>query len=248
MPKPTAAANAAPMPEPTRRAFLKAGGALGTVAALAVPVAVLPKAEAAEQADAALLAMGRELETLWERERGLAAEGKRLDALTEQTRPAPEPKLLAYQRGGKRLLEEKGGRFWVNYHLYDWLRAYGATWNSPTLQQQSEVAQVLAALERWDTAGRETERAIGETACDEEHDRVTDAISALCDRIVAEPARTPAGLAVKLRALDWCYPDSSHAAAIKEQIDDEDEVTSVRLTASVLADTLRLLGQGGAHV
>lgn len=46
MPKPTAAANATPMPEPTRRAFLKAGGALGTVAALAVPVALLPKAEA----------------------------------------------------------------------------------------------------------------------------------------------------------------------------------------------------------
>ncbi|MCL8382470.1 hypothetical protein [Xanthobacter aminoxidans] len=32
---------------PSRRALLKAGGALGTVAALAVPVAVLPKAQAA---------------------------------------------------------------------------------------------------------------------------------------------------------------------------------------------------------
>lgn len=48
MPKPTAAANAAPMPASSRRAFLKAGAALGTIAALAVPVAVLPKAEAAE--------------------------------------------------------------------------------------------------------------------------------------------------------------------------------------------------------
>lgn len=46
MPKPTAAADAAPMPKSSRRAFLKAGAALGTVAALAVPVAVLPKAEA----------------------------------------------------------------------------------------------------------------------------------------------------------------------------------------------------------
>jgi hypothetical protein len=46
MPKPTAAANAAPMPTSSRRAFLKAGAALGTVAALAVPVVVLPKAEA----------------------------------------------------------------------------------------------------------------------------------------------------------------------------------------------------------
>ncbi|MFG1211049.1 twin-arginine translocation signal domain-containing protein [Xanthobacter flavus] len=48
MPKPIAAANAAPMPASSRRAFLKVGAALGTVAALAVPVAVLPKAEAAE--------------------------------------------------------------------------------------------------------------------------------------------------------------------------------------------------------
>ncbi|MFG1257316.1 hypothetical protein V5F79_08305 [Xanthobacter flavus] len=48
MPKPTAAANAAPMPASSRRVFLKAGAALGSVAALAVPLAVLPKAEAAE--------------------------------------------------------------------------------------------------------------------------------------------------------------------------------------------------------
>ncbi|MFG1179002.1 twin-arginine translocation signal domain-containing protein [Xanthobacter versatilis] len=62
MPKPTTAANAAPMPITTRRAFLKAGGALGTVAALAVPVAVLPKAEAAEHPDAELLRLGAEFE------------------------------------------------------------------------------------------------------------------------------------------------------------------------------------------
>ncbi|ABS68655.1 hypothetical protein Xaut_3426 [Xanthobacter versatilis] len=62
MPKPTAAANAAPMPITTRRTFLKAGGALGTVAALAVPVAVLPKAEAAEHPDAELLRLGAEFE------------------------------------------------------------------------------------------------------------------------------------------------------------------------------------------
>lgn len=48
MPKPPAAANAALLPASSRRAFLKAGAALGTVAALAIPVAVLPKAEAAE--------------------------------------------------------------------------------------------------------------------------------------------------------------------------------------------------------
>ncbi|MDI4657237.1 twin-arginine translocation signal domain-containing protein [Xanthobacter autotrophicus] len=62
MPRPTAAANAALMPEPTRRSLLKASGALGTVAALAVPVAILPKAEAAEHPDAELLRLGAEFE------------------------------------------------------------------------------------------------------------------------------------------------------------------------------------------
>ncbi|MFG1376896.1 hypothetical protein [Xanthobacter autotrophicus] len=72
MPKPTAAANATPMPATTRRAFLKAGDALGTVAALAVPVAILPKAEAAEHPDADLLRLGAEFErndALWKAER-----------------------------------------------------------------------------------------------------------------------------------------------------------------------------------
>lgn len=48
MPKPSRAAGATALPNLHRRALLKAGGALGTVAALAVPVAVLPKAETAE--------------------------------------------------------------------------------------------------------------------------------------------------------------------------------------------------------
>lgn len=48
MPRTDAAANAATMPSSSRRGLLKAGGALGTLAALAIPAAVLPKAEAAE--------------------------------------------------------------------------------------------------------------------------------------------------------------------------------------------------------
>ncbi|MET3355930.1 UNVERIFIED_ORG: hypothetical protein ABID33_003857 [Xanthobacter viscosus] len=46
----------------TRRSLLKASGALGTVAALAVPVAILPKAEAGEHPDAELLRLGAEFE------------------------------------------------------------------------------------------------------------------------------------------------------------------------------------------
>lgn len=248
MPKPTAAANATPMPTSSRRAFLKAGGALGTVAALAVPVAVLPKAEAAEQQDATLLEMGRELETQWALENELSAECGRLSTLAEQMRPAPAPLLLTFERNGEHLLKEKSGQLWVNFRLHDWLRAYDAMWNSPTHQQQPLVAEVLAALGEWQKGGEEAEKLVGSTAADEEFERVVGLTGELCDRIVAEPARTPAGLRVKLRALDWCYPDSSHVAAIKEQADDEEEVTSVRLAASAFRDALAILGVGGAHV
>ncbi|QRG05916.1 hypothetical protein EZH22_23305 [Xanthobacter dioxanivorans] len=55
MTTPNRAADATALPITTRRGLLMATGALGTIAALAVPVAVLPKAEAAE-ADAALCA------------------------------------------------------------------------------------------------------------------------------------------------------------------------------------------------
>jgi hypothetical protein len=61
----------------SRRTALKATGALGTIAALAVPVVVMPKAEAADHADDKLLRLEAE------RERNAAA----LDA--EQARNAP---------------------------------------------------------------------------------------------------------------------------------------------------------------
>ncbi|MDI4667081.1 hypothetical protein K9U40_22555 [Xanthobacter autotrophicus] len=248
MPKPTAAANATAMPTSSRRAFLKAGGALGTIAALAVPVAVLPKVEAAEQQDAELLALGRELETLWARERELAAECSRLSALAEQMQPAPAPLVLAFELNGEHLLEEKSGQLWVNFRLHDWLRAYDAMWNSPTRQQQPLVAEVLAALGEWQKGGEEAERLSGAAAADDAFEDVTDAISALCDRIVAAPAMSPAGLMVKMRALDWCYPDGTAAAVLRKQADDEEEVTSVRLAASAFRDALAILGVGGAHV
>lgn len=46
----------------SRRALLKVTGAFGTLAALAVPAAVLPKAEAAEHPDAELLRLGAEFD------------------------------------------------------------------------------------------------------------------------------------------------------------------------------------------
>lgn len=248
MPKPTAAANATALPDVTRRSLLKAAGALGTVAALAVPVAVLPKAEACEASDAALLEMGRELEALWARESELSAESHRLYALAQQMRPPPAPILITFERNGGHLLEEKAGQLWTNFRLLDWLRAYDAIWNSPTLQQQPLVAEVLAALGEWQKGGEEAERHSGAAAADAEFEKVTDAIGSLCSRIAAAPATSPAGFMVKMRALEWCYPDSTAAEVLRNQMEDEGEHTSVRLMASAIHDALRILGMGGAHV
>lgn len=241
MPKPTAAATAAPMPASSRRAFLKAGAALGTVAALAVPVAVLPKAEAAPAIDADLLAMGRDLETLWARERELVADGKRLGALAEEMRPPPAPILLTFERNGERLLEQKAGRYRANFGLHDWLRAYDAMWNSPTRQQQPLVAEVLAAYEAWRKGGEEAEQLSGAAAADDAFEEVTNNIGALCKRIAAAPATSLAGFMVKMRALEWCYPDSTAAEVLRNQMEDEGEHTSVRLMASALRDALGFL-------
>lgn len=228
-----------------RRGLLKAGTAITT----AVPVAVLPRAETAEQQDTALLDIGRELETLWARERELIARSKHLYDLAERIRPAPAPELLAYQCDGRSLLErQENGRYRIRFRVMDEAADIERCWRILAFREgPCPEADVLAALERWRDGGEEAARLTGAIAADGEADQMMQTLFALCRRIIAEPARTRAGLKIKLRALEWCHPRGSHAAAIKEQSDDEDERPIVRLTASALADALRLLGVGGVH-
>ena len=248
MPKPTAAANAAPLPATTRRAVLKAAGALGTVAALAVPVAILPKAEAGEHADAALLAMGRRLDALWTRENELVAEEKRLVAVAERIRPAPAPELFAYERGGAHLMYEDKGRLWVDFRLRDHLRALDQFWNTPNRVMHPRAASLLAALDAWHAGGEEARRTTGAAAANAEFERVTDEISELCTDIIGTPAKTAAGVMVKMRALEWCYPEQDRTATLRELMEDEEANTSERLVASALLDALAILNVGGANV
>lgn len=64
MPNDTVPANATALPKTSRRSFLKTSGALGAGAALAVPVALMQKAQATEHADAELLAYGPKVRDL----------------------------------------------------------------------------------------------------------------------------------------------------------------------------------------
>lgn len=238
MSRPTAAAGAASSQFPSRRAVLSAG------AALAVSIAVLPEAEAAGRQDAALLKMGLELDALWTRELELAAESKRLHDLAWQIRPAPEPGLLAYEHEGRLLFEpQENGRYWVDFGVQREAMDIERCWRVLGFREgPCPEADILVALERWWIAGDEAESAVGATATREELERVTEIAGDLCGRIIAEPAQTPAGLKVKLRALDWCYSESSHGAAIAELRDDEEGTKSDRLIASALGDAIRMLG------
>jgi hypothetical protein len=247
MPKPTAAANAAPLPATTRRAVLKAAGALGTVAALEVPVAILPKAEAAEHPDAALLAMGRRIEALWARENELVAEEKRLVLIAERIRPAPAPELLAYERGGAHLMYEDKGRLWVDFRLQDHLRTLDRACNTPNTVTRPRTAALLAALDAWHAGGEEARRTTGAEAVNAEFERVTDEISELCRAIIGAAGKTAAGVMVKMRALEWCYPEEVHTDTLRELAEEESSNTSERLIASALLDALAILNAGGAN-
>ncbi len=204
-----------------RRGLLKAGTAVATAA----PVAVLPKAEAAEQQDAALLELGRELETLWAREREFIATSEHLYALAERIRPAPAPELLAYQRDGRSLLErQENGRYRIGFRVMDEAADLERCWRILAFREgPCPEADVLAALERWRDGGEKAARLTGAIAADGDADQIMELLVALCHRIIAEPAHTQAGLKVKLRAMEWCHPRGSQAAAIKDQSDDEDE-------------------------
>lgn len=234
MTKPTVAANAASMPA-SRRSFLKATGAVASLAALAVPASAMPRAEDPQTADADLLAMGRELEALWTRERELSSVSMQLGALAEQMRPDPAPVLAAFEHEGQRFFEKTATGWRENLKVADAVEVLFR-------QGRSEFAEVLDARQAWRAGGAEARRLSGYTASEQEEEAVGNAMSELCDRIIVTPAVSPAGLKVKLRALSWCYPDVSASAALASIAGDAEDYTSSRIVASSLRDALGMLG------
>ncbi|MFS8037718.1 hypothetical protein ACI7BZ_12290 [Xanthobacter sp. AM11] len=233
----------------TRRALLKATGALGTIAALAVPVAVLPKAEAAEMADAELLAMGRELEARWARERELVTAAAKLDEVAHRDRPAPSAALLAYNNEGAPLFQFRAGAYRLNTHVMVRFHDYERAWRITGFRESPcPEADLLADLATWKGEGKLAREACGATAAGREVERAAAACGELAGRIVDMQAKTPAGLAVKLRALTICRADDPEDDWIGEVITSPGYSTDERMAFSVLRDALTILGVGGAHV
>lgn len=168
----------------SRRALLKATGALGTVTAL--PVDGFAKAKGAEVADTELLSLGRRLEALWVREHELAAESERLYELARQAGPPLAPELLAYERDGERLVDQhEDGRSSINGRVLDDIQAADRRWRFINLcegpcPEADLLLLLLLLLQRWRDARRAAEEACGAPEIEEKFERLIDEISALC--------------------------------------------------------------------
>lgn len=232
----------------TRRAVLKATGALGTIAALAVPVAVLPKAEAAEPADADLLAMGRELERAMAHERATSAEESRLAAVAKRIRPAPAPALLSYEHEGTPLMRrlDVGGWILVSAVLA-YVHEVARLWRvTGFCEGECPEAELLDHLKSWHEGGRQAHKITGAAAAAQVWEEATEACHKLCKRIVVTPATTAEGVRVKLMALHHCCGDDVAEEWIADVIADPDNTTDERVVFSVFRDALRILGVGAA--
>ncbi|MFG1377338.1 hypothetical protein [Xanthobacter autotrophicus] len=218
-----------------RRAVLKATGALGTIAAFAVPVAVLPReAQAGPSADAALLAMGREVERLRAEEIALNKEWHRLALVADEMAPPPAALLASTAMGTAPVTECASGGVLVDHRVEAQLRA-------------AHQNQLLAELDAWRADLAEAQRICGYDDVDQALDRLGNALDELQEQIAAMPAVTAAGIMVKLRALEILH-DEGFASLMEEWIRLADMLSLPnRLTASALLDATRLLRIEVAH-
>lgn len=234
----------------SRRAVIKAAGALGTITALAVPVAVLPKAEAAEHPDTELLAMARELEQAQAYERAASAEESRLAAVAKRIRPAPSPALRAYHHEEKPLMRKLDDGGWVTDHaVLAYVMDCARTWRiTGFCEGEGHEDELLKHLERWRETGHWARQISGAHAAAEEWEQASNACNEICRRIVNTPAATAEGIRVKLMALHHCCGDDVAEEWIADVIAGQNSTTDERLVFSVCRDALRILGVGGAHV
>ncbi|MEP9355024.1 hypothetical protein ABLE93_15655 [Xanthobacter sp. KR7-65] len=227
---------------PSRRGLLK-----GTVAATAA--ASLANLAVADQADAELLTMGSELEALWVEEQEFSAQAERLNKVGERLRPEPSAALLAYDNEGEPLFHFRAGAYRPNppvlAHVQDCERAWRVT---GFREGPCPEAALLVDLEAWNSGGARAHEACGAAAAERELERAAAACCVLVKRIVHMPARTAAGLAVKLRALTIARTDGPEDDYIGEVITSpEDYTTDQRMAFSVLRDALAILGVGATQ-
>lgn len=232
---------------PSRRGLLK-----GAVAATAA--ASLANLAAADQADAELLAMGRELEALEAQERIADDASDRLYEEASRTCPAPSAALLAYSWRGEPLFRASGEGYRLNSEPYGALMQRSVSWRDMGASgDHHPEAPLIADLKRWEDGRRTACDANGCTAAMKELDRLALIGHALCVNIATTPATTPAGLRVKLQALAHCHRGEPGDGAewISEVINNNPVcgrgfTTDERLVFSVVRDVGAVLTTGAS--
>lgn len=133
---------------PSPRGLLK-----GAVAATAA--ASLANLAAADQADAELIAMGRELEALEAQERIADDASDRLYEEAARTCPAPSAALLAYSWRGDLLFRASGEGYRLNSEPYGALMQRSVSWRDMGASgDHYPEALLIADLKRWEDGRR----------------------------------------------------------------------------------------------
>ena len=236
-----------------RSSTSRRGSLKGAVAATAA--ASLANFATANQADAELIAMGRELEAL---EAQLQAADDASDRLyDEATRacPAPSAALLAYSWRGEPLFRTSGEGYRLNGEPYGALVQRSVFWGDMGASgDHYPEAPLIADLKRWEDGRRAACDANGCAAVMAEMDRLARAGTALCNRIAATPAATLAGVRVKIHALAHCHQgEPGHKGEWIAEVINNNPLggrgftTDERLVYSVFRDVCAVLVAGGAN-
>lgn len=233
---------------PSRRRVIK-GAVAGMVAAKFATVA------AADQADAELLAMGRELAALEAQEQAADVASDRLHEAAKRSCPAPSAALLAYSYQGEPLFRPQGDGYTLNTGPYGHLLGRFRLCDSlGTVADRWPEVSLMADLKTWEDGLRAAGQANGYAAAMQEMERAAQASYALCARIAVTPATTPAGVRVKLQALTHCHRGEPGDGTewIAETINNapiygRGFTMDERLVYSVFRDACTLLAMGGAN-
>jgi hypothetical protein len=177
------------MPEITRRAVMSKAPA--AIAALAVH----PVLTAAGNPDAELLRLGSEFDALEAQSQEAEAEGQSLEekkfAILDETRP----EALRGAPDDERLLGLKPD-WWTRGKIEE---LYATTLDEDGQDRRAEIWDAYADHYITGAPARAAEEAAGLTAAARAHAAITDAMQPYVDAILAMPARTVQGIAVKVR-------------------------------------------------
>ncbi|QRG09260.1 hypothetical protein EZH22_13970 [Xanthobacter dioxanivorans] len=179
-----------------RRAVLKAGAALGTIAALVVPVAILPK-----EAEAAAL-INSPVPALWERWRAIKPEYTRLTAEAEAARDrylAAQPALPREAYAGPQhfgfgvsFLDKTPSGQLMRWGMASHWRGLASACEGIEYSHwvRDDALHRAAVMDRWGDECDALRDSSGVTSIGDRLAAIEDQLNALEEQILAEPIRT----------------------------------------------------------